>query len=770
MKWNRRQITFFLTAIPAWFSFFICPASADTSWNAEAGYWADDANWTDLKPDGEDAYIYLRFSSTSVCTLDTFEGLFSSRLIMQNGQTLRIEEGGYVGAKWARLGRGSSSYVILSGSGTYVLNDDDLYCGLEGGHCEWRMFGNAALLLSEEDGDDGEEVYFGYNGGSALLQLNGSEVTVQVDQIHFSSRADMGTPSSTLEFVLDEGGAARIVSKRIYLGENGTSHLVITDPGVTLGAGDIVLLEAAESAGIGGKGMFDTLNGGPANEGTYITLGGNLYVLTYAYEASGDSIQNDIALVYQADPYALYKAHSPMPEDGSCVIDSPTVLKWTNPKPAGGVPTCTVYLGTVSDRAAMARVTLEPAASSVQLNAANFPTYGAQPLADGTTYYWIVDCAYADPALPPEAGQGDVWTFQTLLSLPKQDGFGGQAVGGAGGAVVTVSDFNTFKYFATSENPYIIRVSGTIDFGYGVKVQPKSNKTIEGADPRAVIIGNIDLSGSQNCNNVIIRNLNITNPYRDPVTDDGSDGITVWGATNVLITHCTIYDCGDGLCDITRSSDNVTVSWCKFYYTDPSDSHRFTMISGNDPSCRPHITLHHNWWAQNCDQRMPSGSWSTVHMYNNYFTCTGNYYCSNVRDGGEMLSESNYYLNVSNPVTVSLPPASGQPAGRIKTRDNAYVSCTGTIYPGRDTVFTPSYAYTIDAVADVPAIVSAGAGNRLYGDFNGDGRVDAEDLYLFSEFWLDDSNRAAFYQDLNGDGRVNFYEFVSFAGHWLQTY
>jgi hypothetical protein len=157
-------------------------------------------------------------------------------------------------------------------------------------------------------------------------------------------------------------------------------------------------------------------------------------------------------------------------------------------------------------------------------------------------------------------------------------------------------------------------------------------------------------------------------------------------------------------------------------------------------------------------------------MYNNCFTCTGNYYCSNVRDGGEMLSESNYYLNVSNPITVSLPPAPGQPAGRIKTRDNAYVSCTGTIYPGRDTVFTPSYAYTIDAVADVPAIVSAGAGNRLYGDFNGDGRVDAEDLYLFSDFWLDDSNRAAFYQDLNGDGQVNFYEFDSFAGHWLQTY
>jgi pectate lyase len=283
-------------------------------------------------------------------------------------------------------------------------------------------------------------------------------------------------------------------------------------------------------------------------------------------------------------------------------------------------------------------------------------------------------------------------------------------------------------------------------------------------DHTSTIIGNVQAAG-----NCILRNLRVTNPYRDPVTNGGSDAITVNGITNVLITHCTIYNAYDGLCDISRASDNVTVSWCKFYYTDPSQTHRFTMISGNDPNAHPRITLHHNWWAQNCHERMPSGSWNTVHMYNNYFTCAGNYYCSNTRDGGEMLSENNYYLGVNDPIGVSLPPAAGQQAGRIRTSGNIYVNCTGTIWPGTDTAFMPPYVYTPDDVADVPAIVVASAGNRLYGDFNGDNNVDAADLEWFSGLWLSNT-KPAFYLDIDGDGTVSFREFARFAQSWLATY
>lgn len=321
------------------------------------------------------------------------------------------------------------------------------------------------------------------------------------------------------------------------------------------------------------------------------------------------------------------------------------------------------------------------------------------------------------------------------------DGFGGNVTGGAGGSTVTVSNLTNFKYYATSVNPYIIRVSGTIHLNG--KVQPKPNKTIEGVDHNAAIIGNLDLSDSQSCDNVIIRNLNITNP-------DG-DGITVWGATNIMITHCNIYDCGDGGIDMNNGTDYVTVSWCRFNYPSMA-AHRFVHIAD-----WAHITFHHNWYDYGCDQRMPASTGGTIHMYNNYFSCTGNYYCSNARADAQILSENNYYDHVNNPIYID----SGT-TGRIRTIGNIYDSCTGKIADGTDTVFTPNYSYTMDDTLDVPAIVIAHAGTFLYGDFDGDENVTANDLRNFITFWLDSD----VYLDLNADGRINLYEYSVFSDNW----
>lgn len=326
------------------------------------------------------------------------------------------------------------------------------------------------------------------------------------------------------------------------------------------------------------------------------------------------------------------------------------------------------------------------------------------------------------------------------------DGYGGNAVGGAGGATVTVTNLANFKYYATLSGPYIIRVSGTIDLGG--KVQPKSNKTIEGADPSATIIGQLDLSDSQSCTNIIIRNLNITNP--------DNDGITVWGATNIFITHCNIYDCGDGAIDMNNGADYITVSWCRFNYPSMAD-HRFVHIAD-----QAHITFHHNWYDFGCDQRMPASTGGTIHMYNNYFSCTGNYYCSNAREGAQILSENNYYDHVNNPIY-----ADDGTTGLIRTIGNIYDGCTGKIAAGTDTVFTPSYSYAPDAAVDVPAIVIAGAGTVLYGDLNGDEGVDMTDLADLSGVWLDDATGPLLYLDQNSDGRLGLAEFACFAQNWL---
>src|SRR6185503_7659822 len=98
----------------------------------------------------------------------------------------------------------------------------------------------------------------------------------------------------------------------------------------------------------------------------------------------------------------------------------------------------------------------------------------------------------------------------------------------------------------------------------------------------------------------------------------GEDAISVnGGAQHLWFDHLDVSDGSDGNLDITQGSDFVTVSWSKFSYssmrTDPmagTSGHRFSNLVGasdTDPSDVNHlnITWHHNWWAQNVNQRMP---------------------------------------------------------------------------------------------------------------------------------------------------------------------
>ncbi|MFT3867835.1 MAG: hypothetical protein QM715_04990 [Nibricoccus sp.] len=282
-----------------------------------------------------------------------------------------------------------------------------------------------------------------------------------------------------------------------------------------------------------------------------------------------------------------------------------------------------------------------------------------------------------------------------IVSSHAADGYGRNTTGGAGGASVTVTTAAQLRTYAESTTTYNITVSGTIDVT-SASVKVKSNKTIKGANTSATIKGCLDL-GSGGVNNVIIQNLNITNP--------GGDGVTCWGATNVYCTKVNFYDCGDGCFDITQGASKVTVSWCKFSYPSQAD-HRFSMILGNvDVSQNYETTLHHNWFASRCDQRMPSGSYSMAHIYNNYFNCSGNSYCTNTRVGGNWIVENNYYQSVKDPLYE-------EGGGKIKSSGNTFASCTGKINVATGSGFTLPYGYTLDATANVPSRVQGGAGNK----------------------------------------------------------
>lgn len=277
-----------------------------------------------------------------------------------------------------------------------------------------------------------------------------------------------------------------------------------------------------------------------------------------------------------------------------------------------------------------------------------------------------------------------------------QDGFcmvNGTTTGGAGGPTVTVSNGTDFNTQINMNGPRIIQVQGPISIG---RIFTKADKTIIGLGTNATLLGNLNISDTSN---VIVRNLRITSP--------GRDGLTIWNSQHVWVDHCTFYDTGDGACDMNRGSQYVTVSWCKFIYP-TQEEHRFTMIAdGYDNGgtiTYGYYTLHHNWWSTGSGSRMPASSYGRIHMYNNYFNCTNNGYCSNARCETEFLSENNFYSGVKNPIYKEC-------TGKIKTAGNVYVGTYGkTPDAGTDSVFTPSYAYTLDATVNVPTIVMGGAG------------------------------------------------------------
>ena len=293
-----------------------------------------------------------------------------------------------------------------------------------------------------------------------------------------------------------------------------------------------------------------------------------------------------------------------------------------------------------------------------------------------------------------------------LVSLAA-DGFGRAATGGGSGASVTVTTAAQLRQYAESSTAYNITVSGTIDLGSGGRVNPRSNKTIKGANSSATIKGTINLSS---VTNIILQNLNISANTGDPAANDG---VSINNSTNVFVTKCAIYDCTDGNLDIAKGSDLITVSWCKFYYT-RDNGHNFSNLigssdtdvgSGNGTN-NYRITWHHNWWSTGCKQRMPADRFGQVHMYNNYWDCAGNDYCSTARNIAQMLSQNNYYNGVKSPLAK-------ENAAKLKTSGNTFNNCTGTQATSNDTVFTPPYGYTLDATSNVPSRVQGGAGNRF---------------------------------------------------------
>lgn len=274
------------------------------------------------------------------------------------------------------------------------------------------------------------------------------------------------------------------------------------------------------------------------------------------------------------------------------------------------------------------------------------------------------------------------------------DGYG-ENPGGYGGDTVLVDNVRDLKSYAAASEPYVILIKDTIDVGSSVQV--RSYKTISGINPKSTILGNINVSGGTH--DVVIKNLNITN--------QAEDGITIRNAKYVYVNNCTIFDCADGCIDVTVESDFVTISNCRFYYQQVT-FHKFVNLIGADDGNitdrgKLHVTMHGNWWDTGCTSRMPRVRFGYVHLYNNYNNASGNNYASRSGLEGHIFSEYNYFDGVRDPLTTE--------GGWATSQGNKYVNCEGTIHPGNDVTFTPSYTYATINADDAKESVVPNAGN-----------------------------------------------------------
>lgn len=280
-----------------------------------------------------------------------------------------------------------------------------------------------------------------------------------------------------------------------------------------------------------------------------------------------------------------------------------------------------------------------------------------------------------------------------------------------------------------------------------VVMRVPSRTTLIGMSPEARLSNGMLLL--ENVEDVIVRHLHFSDAYDhfpawDP-KDLGAewnsdyDNLSLRQARRVWIDHCS-FDDGrrpdadepllmgtrvqrhDGLLDITRQSDLVTVSWNRFA------RHAKTMLIGSGDGARAdegrlRVTLHHNHWTD-LGERMPRVRYGRVHVYNNLYEVGGagpyRYgYSLGVGVASRLVSEHNAWETPD-----------GLPATRIvKLWRGERFFDRGSLHNGRpvdllaalreanpgaaidgDVGWQPTLHGPIDPAAEVAARVRAGAG------------------------------------------------------------
>jgi pectate lyase len=338
------------------------------------------------------------------------------------------------------------------------------------------------------------------------------------------------------------------------------------------------------------------------------------------------------------------------------------------------------------------------------------PVVGGEPSTGSAVDLDAVDSAAADAGSNPVAPVSSAPSLSQLVGWASVAGLGVETTTGGGlTPPIVARTAAELTSLAASPEPLTIAIVGTLDVG---RVDLTSNKTLIGIGADATLRGGIAIRGSADApvENVIVANLNVA----AETSLVAGDGILVQFAHHVWIDHCALRDAPDGLLDIVRASDFVTVSNTLFFYTPaaPDLDHRFAALVGHDilnaaeDSGHLNVTWHHNWWAEGVTIAL-LGRYGGIHVYNNLFRSPGG---NNVLAAGvasSWLVEDNHFEAVTAPHTI----LEGSAASLVAVA-NVYEGTTGA----RDATalgFEPPYAYAPDSPLGLAERIMAEAGPQL---------------------------------------------------------
>lgn len=311
-------------------------------------------------------------------------------------------------------------------------------------------------------------------------------------------------------------------------------------------------------------------------------------------------------------------------------------------------------------------------------------------------------------------------------------GYAGTSVTGGGSATPTLVSSESELKSALKSNKVII-ITADITVSGQISIEGKNHITLMALPGKKLISTNQTQSGSgilsikNGSSNIILRNLTFEGP--GAFDCDGKDNLTVSASQNIWVDHCDFQDGCDGNFDINSTSDNITVSWCRFRYLkaprprdpgdtnpDHTDDHRFSNLVGSSASDKPsdgtyNITYAFCWWDEGCKQRMTRCRNCELHFLNCYWNSSVADYYVGPQNAKCYFEGCTFSGKANSPSKIWSDSYGGN------TNLCTFVSCTGNL-PDNTTpgVSAPSYSYDQLSAATAKSYVtdaSCGAGATL---------------------------------------------------------